>query len=101
MRPTASGGFYEFYAKYHGTGFDEFITTDLDLMTADISANPDMSYYQPFVEKVRSSMQTGSKLTVLSDMDVHNGIIFGPTGDNAFRALFLLHNEYVYPTGVR
>jgi hypothetical protein len=89
------GGFYEFYAKYHGTGFDEFITTDLDLMTADISANPDMSYYQPFVEKVRSSIQTGSKLAILSDMDIHNGVIFGPTGDNAFRVLFLLHNEYV------
>ena len=89
------GGFYEFYAKYHGTGFDEFITADLDLMTADISANPDLSYYEPIVEKVKTSMQLGSKVTILSDMDVHDGVIFGPGGDNAFRALFLLHNEYV------
>lgn len=89
------GGFYEFYAKYHGTSFDELITTDLDLMIADISANPDKSYYHSLVERVQSSMQPGSKVTILSDMDVHDGVIFGEGGDNAFKALFLMHNEYV------
>jgi len=89
------GGFYEFYAKYRDATIDDLITSDLDLMVADISANPDKSYYYSLVERVQSSMPPGSKVTILSDMDVRDGVIFGAGGENAFKALFLMHDEYV------
>jgi hypothetical protein len=89
------GGFYEFYAKYNDAELDDLIMTDHDLMVAEISAYPDRSYYMPIIDRVRESIRPDSKVALLSDMDVHEGIIFGPNGENLFKALFLMHNEYV------
>jgi hypothetical protein len=89
------GGFYEFFAKYHDAELDDLIMTDLDLMVAEISAYPDRSYYMSIVERVKQSTPPDWKLALLSDMDLHEGVIFGPDGENVFRTLFLLHNEYV------
>lgn len=89
------GGFYEFYAKYHDVKPDERVTSDLDLFTADIPNDPDRSYFQPILNRVQDFVGSEVPVTVIGDMNVHRGEIFSDDGTNAYRALFLLHNEYV------
>lgn len=93
------GGFYEFYAKYHGVSPGNAVTTDLDLMTADIQRDSDRSYYEPLLQKVKEYIPDGSSVSVISDMDIHTGVIFRPDGSNSFKALFLLHDEYIAQQG--
>lgn len=89
------GGFYEFYAKHQGVRFDEVVTTDLDLMVSEIPSRPDRSYFEPILQRVEEFLPPQAAITVISDVHVHDGLIFMPDGSNSFRALFLLHNEYV------
>lgn len=89
------GGFYEFYAKYHEVKPGERVTSDLELFTADIPNDPDRSYFQPILNRVQDFVGSEVPVTVIGDMNVHRGEIFSDDGTNAYRALFLLHNEYV------
>ncbi len=88
-------GFYEFYDKYADVDFDQEITDDLHLMTADIPAEPDRTYFEPLVQRVKSFLPTDIPTVIIGDTDVHDGFIFRDDGTNAYKVLFLLHNEYV------
>ena len=87
-------GFYEFYSKYFDVPFGVNVTTDLNLMTADIQSDPQRSYFMPLLEKVKA-FAPESSVSIMADQDVHDGIIFRQDGSNAYKALFMLHNEYV------
>lgn len=89
------GGFYEFYAKYNHVTPGHNVTDDLELMTADIPTDPERAHFEPLVQKVREFRAQDSDVTIIGDMNVHDGFIFRADGSNAYQALFLLHNEYV------
>jgi hypothetical protein len=88
-------GFYEFYDKYQDVDFGEAITDDLNLMTADIPAEPDRLYFEPILQRVKAFVSPDVEMTIIGDTDVNDGFIFRNDGTNAYEALILLHNEYV------
>jgi hypothetical protein len=88
-------GFYEFYDKHDSAEDDEEITSDFNLLTADIPADPEREYFMPILKRVEDFVRQEVPVSIISDIDVHNGFIFRSDGTNAYRALFLLHNEYV------
>lgn len=88
-------GFYEFYDKYQDVDFGQDIADDLNLMTADIPAEPDRAYFEPILQRVRGFVSSDVEMTIIGDTDVHDGFIFRDDETNAYEALILLHNEYV------
>ena len=88
-------GFYEFYDKYQDVDFGQGIADDLNLMTADIPAEPDRAYFEPILQRVKGFVSSDVEMTIIGDTDVHDGFIFRDDGTNAYEALILLHNEYV------
>ncbi len=88
-------GFYEFYDKYQDVDFGQAIADDLNLMTADIPAEPDRAYFEPILQRVKAFVSPNVEMTIIGDMDVNDGFIFRDDGTNAYEALILLHNEYV------
>jgi hypothetical protein len=88
-------GFYEFYDKYEDVDFGQAITDDLNLMTADIPAEPDRTYFEPFLQRVKDFVSTDVEIAIIADTDVNDGFVFRDDGTNAYEALILLHNEYV------
>ena len=87
-------GFYEFYSKYSAVPFGEDITTDLNLMIADIPSDADRAHFMPLIGRVKA-FTPESSVTIIGDQDIHDGVIFKRDGSNAYKALFMLHNEYV------
>jgi hypothetical protein len=95
-------GFYDFYDK-HG---DEIkmgkkITSDLNLLTTKIpkySPQYQVSILEDFPTHLRQILPNAN-VSILSDINVHNGEIFNVKGDgtsnNAYDILILGHQEYV------
>jgi hypothetical protein len=63
-------------------------------MIADIPSDPERAYFMPIMKSVKE-FTPESSVTIIADQDVHDGIIFKRDGSNAYKALFMLHNEYV------
>jgi hypothetical protein len=87
-------GFYPFFFKYPHVPEGVNVTTDLNLMTAEIPKEIDRTYFMPFVERVKSFVPD-SEVSIIRDQDVHNGALSSEDGTNTYDVLLLLHNEYV------
>jgi hypothetical protein len=98
--PTFTNGaynedsFYFFYTKYKETSPTQKITTDLNLLTGEVSFNPNTEFFMPLFEIVQK-FSPDSHLSIIGDDEIHNGKIFQENKNNAYQALFLLHDEYV------
>jgi hypothetical protein len=87
-------GFYEFYFKYPHIPEGVNVTTDLNLMTAEIPQEIDRRYFMPFVERLKN-LVPDAEISIIGDQDVHNGALLSGDGTNTYDVLLLLHNEYV------
>ena len=92
--------FYTFYSQHPDIKFNEFITTDIDLLTANLpSAEEGFNSYKAIgshqLKDFTSSLLPKADLTYLSDQDIHNGFIFDQDGSNFYDILVLGHSEYV------
>lgn len=122
VRPTFTyaayqlNGFYNFYHKHGETPKGTNVTTDLNLLTVKVPHKPvlgyddkpsdhvplprEKEYIDTLIQHVRNNAPAGTNVSVsdLTDKDVHNGLIFSNNGNNAYRILFLFHQEYVTQT---
>jgi hypothetical protein len=87
-------GFYEFYFKYPHIPKGVNVTTDLNLMTAEIPQETDRIYFMPFAERLKKLVPE-AEISIIRDQDVHNGALLSRDGTNTYDLLLLLHNEYV------
>ena len=91
--------FYSFYKKYAGISENEIITTDLDLLTANVP-NITESFLNARADGLKiladriSSTSNDIDITFFTDQDVHNGLIFDKNQNN-YDILILGHQEYV------
>ena len=94
------GSFYTFYKKYAGISENEFVTTDLDLLSANV---PNMteafingkSDGLEYLAKRISSSSPNMEISFLTDTDVHNGLVFDDNNQNLYDLIILGHQEYV------
>jgi parallel beta-helix repeat protein len=116
-----NGSFYNFYAKYspqlYGNSSSYLddkwrnftVSTDLSLLKDRPVPDGPFPYYRypeyltvPYKFLYDFVFQNVKKytsdVTNLTDVDVHEGEIFHPGGENAYDVLFLFHNEYVTQT---
>ncbi len=89
--------FYDFYSKYKSIPVDQLVTTDLNLLTAQIPRDEYREYWNQFVDKVKK-YAPDSSIYNITDGDIDQGIIFDKNGKNNFNVLFLFHSEYVTQT---
>lgn len=98
--PTFTNGaynedsFYFFYTKYKETSSMQEVTTDVNLLTGEVSFNPDTKFFMPLFEIVQK-FSPDSHVSIIGDDEIHHGQIFQKNGTNSYQALFLLHDEYV------
>ena len=94
------GSFYTFYKKYAGISENEFVTTDLHLLSANV---PNMteafinekSHGLQYLAKRISSLLPNMEISFLTDTDVHNGLVFDDKNQNLYNLIILGHQEYV------
>ena len=92
--------FYTFFSKHPDVKNNEFVTTDIDLLTANLPSMEEgfNSYKAIGLHQLRdftSYLLPNADLFYLSDEDVHNGLIFTNNNINFYDILVLGHSEYV------
>jgi hypothetical protein len=97
-----NNAFYFFYEKYAKSPPGINITTDLDLLSAAVTASKNhetasmdaSSLALPFLEKHTRLLVPKENVSVLTDIDVDRGLIFH-NKSNIYDVLILAHQEYV------
>ena len=92
--------FYHFFSKYVDIKLNEFVTSDIDLLTANLLTREESfnSYKTVGLHHLRdftSFLLPNADLHYLSDEDVHKGLIFTNANINFCDILVLGHSEYV------
>lgn len=93
--------FYTFYKKYaFVTDENEFVTTDLHLLTANVPNRSESFLYSQsnglkYLANRISSSSSSMEITFLTDNDVHNGLVFDDNHQNLYNIIILGHQEYV------
>jgi hypothetical protein len=92
--------FYPFFSINADIKEGEFITSDTELLTANVptreeSFNNHKSIGLHQLEEYTSSLLPNADLYYLTDEDVHNGLIFNQDNSNLYDILILGHSEYV------
>jgi hypothetical protein len=92
--------FYTFFSQHPDVKSNEFVTTDIDLLTATLPSVEESfnSYKALGLHQLRdftSPLLPKADLTYLADQDIHNGFIFAQDGSNFYDILVLGHSEYV------
>ncbi len=93
--------FYTFYKKYAGISENEFVTTDLNLLTANVPNMTEAFLNQKsdglqYLAKRISSLSPNMEMSFLTDTDVHNGLVFDDNNNkNLYDFIILGHQEYV------
>ena len=100
MAAYGNNSFYTFYKKYAQVQADEFVTSDLDLLSPSLRNSTDSFYSKKalglhHLRDYTSSLLPNAHLNYLADQDIHNGFIFGQDGSNLYDILILGHSEYV------
>jgi hypothetical protein len=105
-----NNSFYTFYKKYHDTESGTYVTTDLGLLMnrkiptgpyflydSKPGSKPLIQYRDYFVGLQENTKDIIPKISItnLTDIDVHFGRIFTPSGQNIYDVIFLFHSEYV------
>jgi len=106
-------GFYNFYRLYDDVPQSTNVTTDLNLLTANVPHEPvpiytqkptdvpeptrEKQYIDKLIELVRNRASVDSlRISDITDKEVHDGKIFNAyNNSNAYDVLFLFHQEYV------
>jgi hypothetical protein len=84
--------FYSFYDKYQYAPTGVEITSDINLLTGNITDIP-TEFLTPVIDQIRN-FSSNITISLLDDANVHDGLLFDMHGTNAFDMLLLLHNEY-------
>jgi hypothetical protein len=92
--------FYAFYKKYAKTDANEFVTTDLDLLTEKVPSLREALFKYKYngLEILANRISSSSpniETTFLTDTDVHNGLVFDNSHQNIYDVIILGHQEYV------
>ncbi len=91
--------FYNFFRKYKDVSGDRLVTDDLTLLSNSVPSKSKQQSAVDFLTKHLANSKTAYNVTVLSDADIHNGLIFSLDGHaakiNAYDILVLFHSEYV------
>lgn len=92
--------FYTFYKRYAGISENEFVTTDLDLLTANVPNMTEAFFNQKsdglqYLAKRISSLSPNMEISFLTDTDIHNGLVFDNNNQNLYDFIILGHQEYV------
>ena len=100
MSAYGTNAFYTFYKKYALVQADEFITSDLGLLSPSLPNTTDSFYSKKalglhHLRDYTSSLLPNAHLIYLADQDIHNGFIFGQDDSNLYDILILGHSEYV------
>jgi hypothetical protein len=88
--------FYIFYPKYTSTPKGTNVTTDLDLLSNQVTNQTTTSAFA-MLDLLQSIhwLTPESNVTVLADQDADSGGIFLQNGSNAYDVVILGHQEYV------
>ena len=93
--------FYTFYKKYPQVNENEYVTTDIDLLSpilqnSEDSFNHKKSIGLQHLRDYTSILLPKADLTYLADQDIHNGLIFAQDDNSNFYDILVLgHSEYV------
>jgi hypothetical protein len=92
--------FYTFYKKYAFVDENEFVTTDLDLLSANVPNMTESFLYShsdglEYLANRISSISQNTETSFLTDADVHNGLVFDENHQNLYDVIILGHQEYV------
>lgn len=105
-----NNSFYAFYQKYSDTPANVNITRDLNLLSTTVTTNPTITptpkvhsaFAMLSLLKNLKLISPQSNITVLTDVDVNNGLIFKRVDSgrvdpytNAYDLIILGHQEYV------
>jgi len=78
-----NNAFYVFYHKYGSIPKGQLVTTDLNLLTATFPNQIVENYHNrniPIIRQQLGSIEPGSNFTVVTDVNVDNGLIFDKSG---------------------
>lgn len=95
---AAYNNFYTFYQKYINSRPGVNITTDLNLLSSNVTNAPSSSasgFAMIYLLANLKWISPQSEVTFLTDEDVDGGGIFQTNGSNIFDVLILGHQEYV------
>ena len=93
--------FYHFFMMHSDIKAGEFVTSDVELLSANVptieeSFNNHKSFGLHQLREYTSELLPNADLHYLSDVDVHNGLIFNQDNNsNLYDILILGHSEYV------
>ncbi len=92
--------FYTFYKKYAFINENEFVTTDLHLLSANVPNMTEGFLYSradglEYLENRISSLSQNIETSFLTDQNVHNGLVFDDNHQNLYDVIILGHQEYV------
>ena len=92
--------FYIFFKKYGKVTENEFVTTDLDLLSSKVPSrelaflNERSSGLKHLADRI-SFLSPNMESSFLTDTDVHNGLLFNEKAENLYEFIILGHQEYV------
>ena len=89
--------FYIFYNLYNNNSFYQTTTKYLNLLTSKIDNESMPSFTELYLQNHISNLMPNANVTIISDIDVHNGYIFNNNTiiSNKYDAIILEHQEYV------
>lgn len=91
--------FYAFYRMYDNVSPNTNITSNLNLLTSELSPHQEGSIFNVFAMlnliKNLKWITNNSNITILSDQDVDSKSIFNKNGSNLYDVIILGHQEYV------
>ena len=92
--------FYPFFSKYADVQRNESVTSDIDMLTANLpgreeSFNSYKAIGLHYLKDFTSFLLPNADTYYLSDEDIHNGLIFINNNINFYDILVLAHSEYV------
>jgi hypothetical protein len=100
MAAYGENAFYTFFKKYAQIKGNEFVTSDIDslsaiLLNSEESFNHNKAFGLHHLTDYTSFLLPNADLTYLADQDIHNGLIFAQDNSNLYDILILGHSEYV------
>ncbi len=87
--------FYDFIHSHEDAKKGQKITSNLSLLSSKISNELNKTRMISFLAEHLKVSSPGSNITLMTDLDVHNGSIFNRSGLNKYDVLVLGHEEYV------
>ena len=92
-----NNAFYIFYNLYINSSYGQNITNYLNLLTTNLEKDPGPDFNELNLKNHISDLMPNASVSFLSDVDIHNGVIFDNNiiNLNKYDVLILGHQEYV------